>query len=391
MSIKTLIHAGKLWDGVNDQPKDHFGLIIENGVIQGVDDWNKIKETPHDKLLDWSAYTAMPGLIDAHTHLSMDPTLENYLDHMTDSVDILRKRAHKMMKIDLKAGITTCRCLGDKEFLDIECKEQVAKGNLFGPRLQVASRGIKAGKGHGFVGYPFDGEDAIVNAIKENVEKGADLTKIYITGTLKGDGNLPSYLTYNEIKRAIETSHNLDTPVASHCVGGVGLDWALDLGLDTIEHVYHITKPQIEKLAQSDTWLVLTPGPILTSLRVQHLPEHLIQGHIDEKAMIKENMANTIAAGFPFAVGTDGMHGDLYQEVLYLQEMGASNHVALMAATSNAAKACSIYNETGSLENGKFADIAVIDGNPFDTLSALKSVVAVMKEGELVHENNLIN
>jgi len=391
MSSRTLIHVGKLWNGNNDRLRDWVGLIVKDGRILAIDDWDNIKEAPCEKVLDWSAYTVMPGLIDAHTHLSMDPTLENYLDHMTDSVEVLKKRAHAMMKIDLKAGITTCRCLGDREFLDVECKQQVENGSLPGPRLQVATRGIKAGKGHGFVGYPFDGEEAIVTAIKENIEKGADLTKIYITGTLKGDGDLPSYLTYDEIKRAIDTSHDLGTPVASHCVGGIGLDWALDLGLDTIEHVYHITLAQIEKLAKSNTWLVLTPGPILTSLRVQHLPQHLIQGHIDEREMIKQNMANTIAAGFPFAVGTDGMHGDLYQEVMYLKEMGAPSHVALMAATSNAAKACGVNNEVGSLEKGKLADMAVVAGDPLNDLNCLKDVVAVMKGGELVHTKNQID
>jgi len=391
MSFRTLIHAGKLWNGTNDQLRDHVGLVVKNGFIQAIDDWDKIKEAPCEKVLDWSACTVMPGLIDAHTHLSMDPTLEHYLDHMNDSVEVLKKRARAMMEIDLKAGITTCRCLGDKEFLDIECKEQVATGNLLGPRLLVATRGIKAGKGHGFVGYPFDGKEAIANAIKENIEKGADLTKIYITGTLKGDGNLPSYLTYDEIKLAIETSHDLGIPVAAHCVGGIGLDWALDLGLDTIEHVYHITPAQIEKLAKSKTWLVLTPGPILTSLRVHHLPEHLIQGHLDEREMIKRNMANTIAAGFPFAVGTDGMHGDLYQEVLYLEEMGAPSYVALMAATSNAAKACGIYEETGSLEKGKLADIVAVKGDPLKDLNCLATLVAVMKQGEQVHENKRMN
>jgi len=199
---------------------------------------------------------------------------------------------------------------------------------------------------------------------------------------------LPNFLSYEEIKTTIDTSHALNTPVASHCVGGIGLDWALELGLDTLEHAYHITEPQIENLEKSNTWLVLTPSPLLTALRVDHLPENLIQGHYDEKEMIKQNMANTIAAGFPFAVGTDGMHGDLYQEVLYLSEMGATNQQALMAATSHGANACQIAHETGSLEKGKHADIAVLEGDPMEDLSHLKLIMAVMKQGQVMYQKS---
>lgn len=373
-----------MWDGIRDVLVPDGSVLVEEGRIKAVGRAQDIVALPHDELHDWQGVTLMPGLIDSHTHLSMDATMENYLDHMSDSVAELTLRATAMMRKDLLAGITTCRCLGDREFLDIACRKAVEEGLVMGPRVLVATRGIRAPQGHGFVGYPFNGPDEIKRAISENIERGADLIKIYITGTLKGNGKLPSYLSREEIKLAIDEAHAGGLPIASHCVGGEGLDWALEFGLDTLEHAYHITDQQIEKLGASDTRLVLTPSPLLTEVRVRHLPQALIQGHLDEREMIFNRMAAAVASGLPFAVGTDGVHGELAQEVKYLVDMGASNYEALKAATVNGAKACGIDNETGSLEVGKSADIIAVKGDPLKDVAVLWHPAAVIKMGEIV-------
>ncbi len=360
-------------------------VLIEKGFIRAVGPASEILTAPHDQVVDWPQATLLPGLIDSHTHLSMDGSLDNYLDHMSDSVAELTLRATSMMRKDLRAGVTTCRCLGDKEFLDVACRQAVEKGEVVGPRLLIATRGIRAPHGHGFVGYPFNGKDEIRNAIKENITRGADLIKIYITGTLKGEGNLPSYLSREEIKLAIEESHAAGVRVAAHCVGGTGLDWAIELGLDTLEHAYHITEEQVERLANSNTALVLTPGAVLAEERVRHLPHGLIQGHLDERDHMFAAMALTVKAGIPFAVGTDGMHGELVQDIVYLSELGATNREALQAATLHGAEICGIEKERGSLEPGKLADIISVEGNPLKDIRALRKVIAVIKNGNIVH------
>ena len=389
MPESTVIKGAFLWDGISEKALPNGAILVEDGFIKAVGAAEEIVSAPHDHLLDWPDATLLPGLIDSHTHLSMDPTLENYLDHMSDPVAELTLRAIAMMRKDLQAGVTTCRCLGDKEFLDVACRKAVQDGLVEGPHLLVATRGIRAPHGHGFVGYPFAGAIQIRNAIRENLAAGADFIKIYITGTLKGEGELPSYLTREEIHTAIEEAHKGGVRVASHCVGGMGLDWALELGLDTLEHAYHITDAQIEKLAQSATWMVLTPSPILTEARVRHLPAALIPGHLQERAEIAGRMAAIIAANIPFAIGTDGMHGELAQEIAYVVELGASHHTALQAATIHGAKVCGIEKKTGSLEAGKYADVIAVEGNPLKDINALRKVVAVMKQGQLVLNCNL--
>lgn len=381
----TIIHkADYVWDGLNDKALPEGAVLVEGSRIRAVGPSREIATASHAAVFEWPGATLLPGLIDSHTHLSMDGSLENYLDRMTDSVPVLTLRATAMMRKDLMAGVTTCRCLGDREFLDVACREAVERGEVMGPRLLVATRGIRAPEGHGFVGYPFKGAEEIKNAVHENIARGANLIKIYITGTLKGTGSLPAYLTREEIKLVIDESHNAGIPVAAHCVGGEGLDWAIEFGLDTIEHAYQITPEQVARLARSNTSLVLTPGAVLAEERVKRLPKSLIQGHLLEREQMFTSMALAVDAHIGFGVGTDGTHGDLARDIQYLSELGATHFKALKAATSDGAKVCGIGRETGSLEKGKYADIIAVEGNPLEQLAALKKVIAVVSKGKLV-------
>jgi imidazolonepropionase-like amidohydrolase len=384
MAERILIKGTFIWDGICDNLLPEGAIVIEDKKIIAIDSFMEINPSSYERVIDFPGLTLLPGMIDCHSHHSMDASLENYLDRMTDSIPVLTLRATAMMKKDLRAGVTTCRTLGDKEYLDIACREAVHDGLVEGPRSIVAGKGIRAAKGHGFVGYPFNGQEEIRNAIKENLAAGADFIKIYISGTLKGAGDLPSYLTREEIESAIQTSHEAGLRVASHCAGGIGLDWALDLGLDTLEHAYHISDIQLEKLAKSTTRLVLTLSPILNNEIVNHYPKHLIQGHFDERDKITCRLKALIGTNIPFALGTDGMHGELVREAEYAVELGATNYEALCALTINGARVCGIENETGSLLPGKYADIIAVEGNPLKNLEALKKVKAVVKQGSLV-------
>lgn len=381
--IKVL-KADYIWDGLHEKPMARGAIVIEGKFIREITIFTRLSTELQSMALNMQGSTLMPGLIDSHTHLSMDPTMENYLNHMHDTVPELTLRAVAMMRKDLEAGITTCRCLGDREFLDIACKKAVKEHLLTGPRLIVAGKGIRAPEGHGFVGYPFKGLNKMKKAVQENIIKGADLIKLYITGTLKGEGNLPSFLTAGEIKGIIDEAHAGGLKTASHCVGGIGLDWALEAGLDSLEHAYHISDRQIEKLGKSSTWPVLTPSPMLLAERIHHLPEALIPGHLREMEEIRSRMTALIDSGIPFALGSDGLHGKLPREMAFLVEMGASNLAALQAATIHGAKVAGIDHRTGSIEAGKMADIIAVKGNPLKDIGVLNCVKGIMKEGDWI-------
>jgi imidazolonepropionase-like amidohydrolase len=306
---------------------------------------------------------------------------------MADPIPALTLRACETMKIDLRSGVTTSRCLGDKGFLDVECKKAVAEGRIEGPRLLIATRGIRAFHGHGFVGYPFGGIDQIQASVRENLSAGADLIKIYITGTLRGPKGIPSYFSKEEIHVLVDEAHRVGIPVATHCIGGVGLEWALEMGIDTIEHGYFLTDREIDLLARSDSWLVMTPSIFFTEARIRTLPSPLIEGHLQQRDEVGQRMTASIKAGVKFVIGTDGMHGGLAQEAKYLVDFGATPSQALMAATRYAARVCGLEESIGTLEPGKYGDIIGVKGNPLENIAALKRVKTVISRGRIKYQD----
>ena len=383
---KALIKGRLVIDGMGNPPIERGAILVEGERILRVGKEEEFKGEGNTHVLDCGDQTLLPGLIDCHNHLSLDPRLENYLYRMADPIPALTLRACETMKIDLRSGVTTSRCLGDKGFLDVECKKAVSEGRIEGPRLLIATRGIRAFHGHGFVGYPFGGVEQIRTAVRENLAAGADVIKIFITGTLRGPRGIPSFFSKEEIQAAVDEAHRVGIPVATHCIGGVGLEWALEIGIDVIEHGYFLTDREIELLVKSDRWLVMTPSIFFTDARIRTLPPHLIEGHLRGRDEVGQRMNVAIKAGVKFAVGTDGMHGGLAQEIQYLVDFGATPIQALMAATLHAAKVCGLEESIGTLEIGKFGDIIGVKGNPLKDIGALKRVKTVISRGEIKHQ-----
>ncbi len=337
-----------------------------------------------NEIIDLSGQMLMPGLIDCHNHLSLDPRLDNYLLRMNDSIPELTIRAIETMKIDLLAGITTARCMGDKGFIDIECRKAVAAGIIAGPRILAATRGIRAPHGHGFVGYPFSGVENVRQAVRENLAAGADLIKVYTTGTVRSPRGLPSYFSREEIRVLVDEAHRAGVPVATHCIGGPELMTALETGIDVIEHGYFASDREIDEIGKLGRWLVMTPSIFFTDARIRTLPPNLVEPHLKQREEVGQRMSAAIKAGIKFAAGTDGMHGGLAQEVKYLTDFGASPVEAVQAATIRAAMVCGIEDEAGSLQPGKTADIIGVKGNPYEDITALQRVVTVIQGGRTV-------
>ena len=383
---QRLICGKTVIDSADNPPIEGGAILVQEGKIIIVGKPDEIEKGPDTEVIDCRDLVLLPGLIDCHNHLSLDTRLDNYLHRMKDSIPELTLRAVETMTIDLKAGVTTSRCLGDKEFLDISCKKAVEDGRLKGPRLIVASRGIRASHGHGYVGYPFNGPESIREAVRENLLAGAELIKIYITGTLKGPGEIASYFSKSEISLAVEEANRVGVKTATHCIGGQGLDWAVEIGIDSIEHAYFISDRQIDLLGRSDSRLVLTPSLFLAEERIEILPQGLADEFRRERDLVGECMAAVIKSGLNYAVGTDGMHGGLIKEMAILVGLGATNRDVLKAATAYGSKVCGLEDEIGTLEPGKSADIIGVKGNPLEDIQSLENIETVILKGSLVHQ-----
>ncbi|MGQ9693308.1 MAG: amidohydrolase family protein [Thermodesulfobacteriota bacterium] len=380
---KILIKAGLLITRADSNPLPKGRVLIEGERISAVGQEEEIKEEADTLVLNLEEQTVLPGLIDAHNHLSLDTRLDNYLQRMNDPLPALAIRALETLKIDLSSGVTTSRCLGDKGFLDGEFKKAINEGRLEGPRLVVATRGMRAWHGHGYVGYPFTGPQEIRMAARENLLAGADIIKIFITGTLRGLKGLPSYFSREEIQVAVEEAHRVGVPVSAHCIGGPGFQWAIECGVDVIEHGYFLTDQDIELLAKADRWLVMTPSVFLNDDRLKTLPSELAEGFSRQRAEVRTRMEALVKSGVKFAVGTDAHHGGLALEMKYLVDMGASPKQAIEAGTYAAAQVCGLAEKISTLEPGKYADLVGVQGNPLEDITSLQRVQTVILNGQI--------
>lgn len=383
--VKALFCAKRLIDGTGKPPIMDAAVSTEGDRILAVgkrQDYGRVFE---GREIDLGEQTLMPGLIDCHAHMCLDASIPNWPSKF-DIGDIdLTLRAVRNMGAGLLAGITSTRCVGDRSFIDVHCKQAVDSGELPGPSLTVATRGIRATHGHGLIGYPFDGVETIRRAVRENIKAGADLIKLFLTGTVPADP-ITCYPSHEEIKAAIEEAHRAGLPVTAHCIGGSGFDLCLDLRIDCLEHGYFLTEKQIERLAKTGTWLVLTPSPYLSDEWQNTVPIGLAAGFRSGREAASQSMSAVIRSGARYAVGTDGLHGRLGQDITYLTDMGASPADALAAATSKAAKVCGRAHQVGTLEPGKFADMIGVFGNPLTDITAVNRVQTVVARGKIIRQ-----
>ena len=272
---------------------------------------------------------------------------------MNDPLPALVIRAVKNLRADHLAGVTTMRCPGDKEFLDLECRKAIASGYLKGPRLVLAGKGIRSSAGHGFVGYPYDGPERIRSAVRENLSQGADMVKFYVTGTLPKEGGAQCFFSQAEIVLIAEEARRAGRKSAVHCIGGVGFDWCLDAGVDVIEHGYFLSDRQIERLDNSVSQLVLTPSFYMSEKRMRALPGPLVEPHLKAADQAKEAMKALVGSGVSYGLGTDGVHGpgNMAAEIACLLELGATPQGALAAATTGGAAICELEEVTGVIED----------------------------------------
>jgi imidazolonepropionase-like amidohydrolase len=377
---KILIRAGLLIDGYGKTAVENGAVLIEADRIRAVGRSGEIGPVSGAKEFNYANGTMLPGLIDCHNHLSMNLTYEDWLSRVNDSDAEKTIAAITNMLVDLKSGVTTARCLGEKNFLDIACKKATQSGLLSGPRLLVAGKSIRSTHGHGILAYVFDGPDQVRRGVRENIKAGADVIKILTTATVRGSDEIHSDYTREEIFAAVEEAHRAGLRVAAHCIGGVALQWCLEAGIDSIEHGYFMNQGEIELLAKSESWLVLTPSAFLMEERLKVTPSaEMFRKKQDEAAQC---MAAAIKGGVRFAVGSDAIHGCLAKEMEFLVSLGASEMQAIVGATYNGAALCGLDKSVGTLESGKIADMIVVQGNPLEDIRAVQRVIAVVCRGK---------
>jgi len=378
-----LLRAARLIDGTGRPPCEPGAIVIEGGRIRAAGAIGSI-ETPAGALvLDLPDHTLLPGLIDAHYHCSLSGALMNYHQRMADPLPELIVRAATNLRKHLKAGVTTARVLGDHGWMDFALKKAIDAGELPGPRLLPSGLGMRPTHGHGVMGTPTDGTDRIRERTRANLERGAHVIKLFVSGDPIPEDPGPCAYSLAEIQAAVDEAHRYSRRVIAHCYGGLALRHCVEAHVDGIEHGIEMDDEGARLLTESGTWLGLTLNSFLNGKRLHNryggqVPERIMK----RQERVRANLARALRAGVRWTLGTDAQHGEMAFELEAVVGLGAAPLDAIVAATRRAAESCGVASQTGTLEPGKLADVIAVRGNPIADIKCVWNVDVVIKDGK---------
>jgi len=401
-SSRVMVHAGKLLDVRSGKTLADQAIVIEAGKIVSVSPFSQAKRASGDRLIDLSAATVLPGLTDAHTHLTGNPQ-----DAGPQALGISLPRATltgaRNARITLEAGFTTVRNVGAEGYSDVALRDAIDAGDVPGPRMLVSGPPLGITGGHcdeNFLPFDFhysaegvaDGVEGVQHKVRETIKYGADLIKICATGGVLSHGDNPqaSQYTLEEMKAIVADAHRLGRKVAAHAHGAQGILWASQAGVDSIEHGSYIDDAAIAEMKKDGTYLVPTlylADWFLEHAEQVHVPPEMIAKGRTVMAAARKNVAHAFASGVKVAFGTDAAvypHGLNAHEFAVMVKLGMSPLQSIQAATINAADLLGWSDKIGGLEPGKWGDIIAVDGDPLQDVTTLEHVKLVMKGGEVV-------
>jgi imidazolonepropionase-like amidohydrolase len=400
-SRSIVIHAGHVLDVKSGKLLSDQLLIIEDGKIVSMAAAAEAK-APADALrIELPDATILPGLIDAHTHLTMDPRFG--YEELGISLPREALIGAKNARVTLQAGFTTVRNVGASGYSDVALRDAINAGDVPGPRMLVSGPAMGITGGHcdnNLLPYEYhsvadgvaDGIAAVQHKVRENIKYGSDLIKICATGGVlsKGDDPQASQYTLEEMKAIVADAHRLGRKVAAHAHGAQGILWASQAGVDSIEHGSYIDDAGIAEMKKNGTYLVPTlylSDWFLENAAAIHIPDFYLAKARAVMPAARKNVAHAFASGVKVAFGTDAAvypHGLNAHEFAVMVKLGLTPLQAIQAATLNAADLLGWSGKVGSLDPGAWADVVAVDGDPLKDVTALEHVKFVMKGGDVI-------
>jgi imidazolonepropionase-like amidohydrolase len=396
---RTVIRAGRVLDVRTGAMRANQAIVIDGDKITQIIPSADAPASGVDVTIDLPDATLLPGLIDAHTHLTFEL---GSLGYAGLGISTAREalRGARNARVTLEAGFTTVRNLGAKDYADIALRDAINDGDVVGPRIIASGPALGITGGHcdeNLLPPVFhregdgvaDGVEAVQHKVREVIKYGADVIKICATGGVlsKGDDPNASQYTLEEMKAIVADAHRLGRKVAAHAHGAEGVRWASEAGVDSIEHGHFMDDAAIATMKKNGTYLV--PTLFLTEYMQQHLensgvPEFSKRKMREVAAAAPLNVKKAFAAGVKVAFGTDAAvypHGLNAGEFHVYVKLGMTPLAAIQTATINASDLLGTKFLVGSLEPGKFADVIAVDGDPTKDVTILEHVKFVMKGG----------
>ncbi len=395
--MSTWLVNCRLIDGTGSRPKENMAIEIQGPKIRRIVPGNvfggdETKAGPGDQVVDLGGKTVIPGLWDSHMHLTF---FINTRQDFARIPDLTLRGARRAMQF-LAGGVTSCRVLGDESGVDFALRDMIADGEFPGPRLFISGEPVTTtgGHAHDSSGIECDGHYEVRRAVRQQLKRGVDFIKIMMTGGIMGahEGFGNTQMTPDEVRAATEVAHFAGKHVAAHTGGAEGVEMAIKNGVDTVEHCYALDERVVDMLAESNTLCV--PTLVVTDsiplYRATGAPEFALSKLKIAQEYHRRGFQYVVKAGAKFAVGSDLPSARVNEVVATIREMeimvelGAHPMSVIMAATKVPAEQCGLIDEVGTLEEGKFADLVVVDGCPCENMKVLENPVSVMKDGRWV-------
>lgn len=403
---RVAVRAAQMIDPVNGTTVKNAVVLIEGDRVKAAG--ANLAIPSGTEVIDLGSSTLLPGLIDAHAHVTSQPSGNYYEDRFRRSPIDEAVLAHVYAKRTLEAGFTTIRNLGAGEYIDIALRNAIDRGDIPGPRIVAATLPISATGGHGdlngfspylrFEGFSdiADGVDEIRKAVRTRVKYGADVIKLLATaGVLSEEESVGApQFSQEEMNVAVEEAAMWGRKVAAHAHGAEGIKRAIKAGVASVEHASFIDDEGIRLAKERGTYLVMdvyNDDYILAEYARLGYPEKIIEKERTVGRIQRENFRKAVQAGVKMAFGTDAgvyPHGMNAKQFAKMVEWGMTPMQAIQAATVNAADLLGQSDRVGSLQPGRYADLVAVKGDPLKNISELERVQFVMKGGVVVRRSD---
>ncbi|HCC45910.1 MAG TPA: amidohydrolase [Gammaproteobacteria bacterium] len=369
-----------IWDGCSDEMREG-DLSVANGKF--------VLDPANGR--NFSGCFAIPGLIDAHVHLCLDPDISDPLKQTEADTESIKQDIRDRALAMVKVGITSARDLGGGQWLELEIRDEIARGRTLGPRLVCAGQPITSVGGHcHFWGGEAIDTDAAITVLQRQLEHDVDLIKIMITGGTITPGSKPidSQFEDETVSKIVMMSNAADRHVAGHCHGTDGIRQAAKAGIRTVEHCSWVgetgwgrdfNEKVVDAMVANNVWVSPT---INAGWRRFQKPEFV--------EIVRSNYRKMKQAGIKLIASTDAgipkvYHHDLPRALLEFARFAELTPLeTLKAATSDCATAIDLGDVTGQIKPGYSADFVVYESNPLENLEALQHPVLVVVKGEEV-------
>lgn len=387
---------GRLIDGTGGV-LEKGAVAIENSRFVRV---GRVEEMTDLKgeVIDINGLTIMPGLIDCHVHLCLSGEPDPFSALPGLPLPLLSLKFLKNAQTTLMSGITTVRDQGAIGHVDF-CVRRAAEERLFTlPRMVLSGKIITMTGGHGWQlgGREADGPDEVRKAVREQIKAGADSIKIMASGGGLTEGSEPGCVafTIEELSAAVEEANKAGKRTSTHAHAATAVKNAVKAGIDSVEHAMFMDQEALEMMDEHGVFYVPT---VVAPLRTLEQSTGQVPGWVIRKVQnFKDHFVNSVKMaherGLKIAMGSDAgtplnPHGENLKELEFFVKIGFSPMEAIITATKRAAETLGFEKEIGTIENGKLADLIVVDGDPLKHIACLQDrgkIVYVVKEGRII-------